>query len=129
VLIAPVEFHQPPPHRRTPARRPPMTGAERFAVESRKPRGGRAPWGPEPLVIGPILPARVPGRNLRNTYFARGAFSHVPPRDTFLRRCSRSRPRRNSDRSVPSLPRVRDCRWGNAPAAFVVLLSSVRLRS
>jgi len=98
------------------------TGAKRFAVESRKPREEKAPRGPEPLLIGPIFAGRVPGRNPRSRYFAHGAFSHVPPRCTLLRGCSGSRSRRNSDRSVSLLPRVRDCRWGNALAVFVALL-------
>ena len=78
--------------------------------------------GPEPLLIGPVFPGRVLGRNPRNRYFAHGAFSRVSPGRTFLPGCARSRPHRNSGRSVPSLPRVRDCRWGNAASAFVVLL-------
>ena len=124
VLLAPVELDQPLLHRRILARCPPMTGANRFAAESRKSCGERGPRGPEPLLIGPISSGRVLGRNPRNRHFAHGAFSHVSSGSTLLRGCSRSRPRRKSDRSVPSLPRVRDCRWGNAPAAFVVLLAS-----
>jgi len=69
-----------------------------------------------------IFPGRVLGRNPRNRHFAHGAFSCVSPSCTLLRGCACSRPRRNADRSVPSLLSVRDCRWGNIASAFVVLL-------